>query len=206
MYVPESFAGGADQAEALIREHDFATLISPGSVPLAVTHLPLLFEGSLSGRARLWGHVARANPHWRAFEHGGDVVAVFHGPHAYVSPAWYVDHPAVPTWNYAAVHVHGTARPLTDRDEVGRLLDRMIERYEGEALPRWRRELPESFLAGMVRGVVAFEIEVAGFEAKLKLGQNRSEADRRATCEAMDASRDPSARALAALTRDATGA
>lgn len=100
LYIPGQFR--VDDGERLlefVERHDFATLVSGGAAGLHVSHVPLIAERDGSGKVRLLGHVARANPQWQALEQAAHVLAIFHGPHGYVSPGWYASHPAVPTWN-----------------------------------------------------------------------------------------------------------
>jgi len=202
MYVPQHFAvSDAAIADAFVREYAFATLVSNRGEGLFATHVPLLLEGSLGEQARFLGHVARANPHWRAFDGEREFLAIFSGPHAYVSPAWYVDQRAVPTWNYAAVHVYGRVRALEDPERVQALLGQLLQTYEGSAAPAWRTALPADFWSSMSRGIVAFELHVLRYEAKFKLGQNRSQADQDATAEALADDSRVESRALAEFCR-----
>ena len=116
LYMPPHFHV-EDRAAlvAFMEANGFATLVSHGAGGLSVSHVPLLVEAD-GQELRLLGHVARNNEHWRALEGADEVLAIFHGPHAYVSPTWYAQHPSVPTWNYAVVHAHGKARLM---DEAG---------------------------------------------------------------------------------------
>jgi transcriptional regulator len=122
--------------------------------------------------------MARANPHWQRF---GDAasVAIFHGPHAYVSPSWY-EQPAtaVPTWNYAVAHVHGRVELMRDAAETRSLLEEMIQRYEGDRPQPWRLQLEGRPLQALLDAIVGFRLVIARIDAKLKLSQNRSETDR----------------------------
>src|SRR5258706_16236783 len=113
MYIPKAFnETDRDVLFDLIDEYAFATLVSFSSSEPTVSHIPLLVDRQGPGHERLLGHVARANKQWTEFAGERSVLAIFQGPHAYVSPAWYSEHPSVPTWNYAIVHVHGRARVL----------------------------------------------------------------------------------------------
>jgi transcriptional regulator len=128
----------------------------------------------------LVGHVARANPQWQHF--GGEVLAIFAGPHAYVSPTWYAGPDHVPTWNYAVVHAYGVARTVDD-DRALEILDLLVEQYEPTP---WRaRDLPAEKRAKLVKAIVAFEMPVSRWEGKWKVGQNREPADRAAAAEAL---------------------
>jgi transcriptional regulator len=126
----------------------------------------------------LHGHCARANPQWRSFGEG-EVLVVFHGPHAYVSPSWYAEPVNVPTWNYVAVHAYGTARPMETPRELRALLQALVDHHESGFAQPWRMELPEDYLADRMRAIVGFEIPIARIEGKFKLSQNRPPADRR---------------------------
>lgn len=173
LYIPPHFLN-EDRGELLefMRAHAFATLISSGAKGIAVSHVPLLVEDG-GARMLLRGHLARANPHWEALEGAGEVLAVFHGPHAYVSPTWYVTQPSVPTWNYAVVHAHGKAR-LTDGDELHEIVTELSGIYEAGNVPPWRfSEQPAAYAESMLGMIVGFEIEVVRLEAKFKLSQNR---------------------------------
>lgn len=173
LYVPTHFR--VEERTRLVdfmREHAFATLISGGDAGLHVSHVPLIVD--LDGEAiRLRGHVARANAQWESLEAAREVTAIFHGPHAYVSPTWYVAHPSVPTWNYAVVHAHGKAR-LTDEAELHEIVTELSAKYEAGNAPPWKlSEQPAAYVSSMLSMIVGFEIEVARVEGKFKLSQNR---------------------------------
>src|SRR5262245_50441328 len=132
MYVPKHFAeDDPARIASLIDAHEFATLFTGGEEGPFATHLPLLLDPSRGERGALIGHVARANPHWRRFD-GRQALAVFAGPHAYVSPRWYKAAPAVPTWNYVAVHATGRVRAVEDPAALRAILDRLAARHEGD--------------------------------------------------------------------------
>lgn len=199
LYVPRHFRFDDPQAlERFIADNAFGTLVSAGAGGLCVSHIPFLPERDADGRLRLRGHVARANPHWQALESAGEVLAIFSGPHAYVSPGWYESHPSVPTWNYAVVHARGPARLLPPGD-LPALLDRLSRTYEdGRAAP-WRMEaLPPDFARSLVEAIVGFEIVVETLEGKFKLSQNRSARDRERVAAALEAEGQE---AIAALMR-----
>ena len=188
MYFPAHFRVEDERLLlGLIRDHPFATLISSvDDVPFA-THIPLIYVDGV-----LRGHVARANPHAEMmFER--QALALFHGPHAYISPTWYAaPAPNVPTWNYAAVHVYGTPR-LVPASETGALLLELTARFEAEALP-----LPVDYLEKMARAVVAFEIPIDRIEGKWKMSQNRAVADREAVTRTLSESHSEMDRAVSA--------
>ena len=173
LYIPPLFRV-EDRARLVefMRGHAFATLVSAGKAGLHVSHVPLLVEAE-GDTLRLRGHVAKANEQWQTLEEARDVAAIFHGPHAYVSPTWYVNHPSVPTWNYAVVHAHGKAR-LTEEAELHEIVTQLSARYEAGNAPPWKlSDQPAAFVSSMLQMIVGFEIEVARVEGKFKLSQNR---------------------------------
>lgn len=178
LYVPRAFeAGGAAVAE-LLRGHPFATLVTPADPEPLISHLPLEYRAGHGARGALLGHVARANPHWRNFGTRASI-AIFHGPHAYVSPSWYATPAAaVPTWNYAVAHVHGHVEILTDPAETRALLEALIERYEADRAQPWRLQLEGRGLEAMLGAIVGFRLSIERIDVKLKLSQNRSSDDR----------------------------
>ncbi len=202
MYVPAAFdASASGRCHALIEAYPFGTLVTvdEAGVPFA-THLPFLLDPAASPRGTLLGHVARANPQWRHFAAGRPALAVFQGPHAYVSPAWYGVQPSVPTWNYVAVHAYGIPAVLEEPGRVRALLARLVTTHEAGRPDAWRMEaLPEDYLAGMMRGIVAFELPIARLEGKAKLSQNRTAADQERVRAALAAAGDPLAGAVAGL-------
>jgi transcriptional regulator len=202
MYVPKQFQiTDTAWCHALMRAQSFAAMITAddAGAPFA-THLPILVDPARGALGTLRGHVARANPHWRYLAAGRPTLVIFSGAHAYVSPSWYATHPSVPTWNYVAVHATGTGALVEDPGLVKTLLADLVRTYEGRGPTAWSLEgLPADYLAGMQRGIVAFEIPIERLEGKAKLSQNRDAVDQARTREALAASDDPLARAVAAL-------
>ena len=186
MYIPKHFA--EPSAEAIVDNvaaHEFALLVTSDGAGIEATHLPLHFEPGHGLQGRLIGHLARANPQARVLD-GRNVMAVFSGPHGYVSPRWYADAPAVPTWNYVAVHFYGTARTIEDPVRLREILLSLTRRYETDG--SWSMEkLPPQYLDGMLRCIVGVEIDVTRIDAKFKLSQNRSAEDRRRVVAALRA-------------------
>jgi len=191
MYTPSDFAVTDPAALArLVESNSFGLLCSQREGRLEASHLPFLLDAA---RARLRGHMARANPQWQGFAPMSEVLVVFQGAHAYVSPAWYASPHAVPTWNYEAVHVYGVPRLVEDDAEKETLLSDMVRRYESGRATPWR--YPEGaeyaeLLARMRRAIVAFEIAIVRMEGKAKLSQNRDAADRAGVRRAL-AAEDP---------------
>jgi len=203
MYVQPSF-GETDPEKllALAAQYPFATVITPGADELWVSHVPLLVRRRDDALV-LAGHLARANAHWEAMDGGASTTAIFHGPHAYVSPTWYATSPAVPTWNYVVVHAVGKTRVYHDGDDLAELLRDLTGQYEGRQAGAWSPDrLPHDFAQPMRGAIVGFEIAVDRLEGKVKLSQNRSAEDRRGVVAALEAQRSEGSRAIAALMRE----
>ncbi|MEW6612793.1 MAG: FMN-binding negative transcriptional regulator [Pseudomonadota bacterium] len=190
MYIPSAFKESSlPRLQAFVQDHPFATLVTcpserSGAGPFA-SHVPLLLNADRGAQGVLRGHVARADPQWRHFAPAREVPAIFHGPHAAVSSAWYEEPAAaVPTWNYAAVHVYGRVRLIADTEEALVLLRDMTARFqpEGGHVPL---QPPAARTQQLLSAIVAFEIDITRWEGKFKLGQNRSAADRRRIREAL---------------------
>ncbi len=186
MYIPAAFKiDNWETLAAFMHENSFATVISYADGAPFASHLPILLDEAAEPPGRLLGHMARANPQWRPFAERAEVLVIFHGPHGYVSPQWYNDQPAVPTWNYATVHAYGFPKILDDEDGVTSILDRTVRKYEAGRTPAWSGELPPEFAAAKRKAIVAFEIRITRLEGKFKLGQNRSAEDLRSVYAAL---------------------
>jgi transcriptional regulator len=140
--------------------------------------------------------MARGNPQWQHFAEGREVLAIFHGPHGYISPSWYETTPAVPTWNYAAVHAYGVPAIINDHDRVVALLEETVRAYEATLAQPWPGDLPEDFRDKLIHGIVAFEIPITRLEGKFKLSQNRPAADIDGVCRALTQAGDAESLAL----------
>ncbi len=197
MYLPEHFAESDEQTLlAHIDRHPFATLVSVADGTPFASALPLLLDRN---EHALYGHFAGANPHATSLFEAGECVAIFHGPHAYVSPRWYVN-PNVPTWNYTLVQARGRAERL-DKAALRRLLERLTARFEDPVDPWSLAELPERQVAAMLRAIVGFRLPIATLQGKYKLGQNRTPEDVRGAAQALAerGDHDTAALMLAAL-------
>jgi transcriptional regulator len=178
VYLPSWFAAHDNDAIArLVRDYPFATLVT-ATAESQISHVPLLHHVDPAPHGALIGHVARANPHWRLLaDHPS--VAVFQGPHAYVSPSWYTEPAAmVPTWNYAVVHVHGPVEIVDDRAATLATVQELTERFESGRPAPWRLQLEGARLDAMLGAIVAFRMTITRVDAKFKLSQNRGAADR----------------------------
>lgn len=199
MYIPEAFRqDDAEAISAFVRGNPFATLITmDGELPW-ITHLPLYLS---DGGEALLGHVAKSNRHWRLS--GSRSVAVFHGPHAYVSASWYASAGAVPTWNYLAAHITGTLAVL-DREETRKLLDRMVEVHEPDPR-RFHANLEGQAREGLEKAIVGVRIDIEAREGKWKLSQNKDAETRRRLAAHLDGTGDANAARIARLMRGEAG-
>ncbi len=202
MYTPPAFRqDDPDWIFRFVEQNDFGLLISGD--PVTVSHLPFhLLPPEGDQPARLLCHLARANPQWKAFAGAGaEAVAVFRGPHAYVSSAWYGVHPSVPTWNYDTVQARGHATLIEDTDAIAVQMRALAARYE--PTPGFDMDAqPAKYMDGMFRALVGLSITVTEWTGKRKQSQNRSLADRAAVAAALDARGE---HAAAAALRDANG-
>jgi transcriptional regulator len=207
IYTPKHFAMTERAAIArLMHDHPFATLVTPGADEPDVTHLPLLFVPGSEPNGTLLGHMARANAHWQRAA-GVKSLAIFHGPHAYVSPSWYAEPAqAVPTWNYATVHVSGILEVIEDVVETRRVLDALVQRFEGTREAPWQFAMPARARDALVGAIVAFRMRIRDASAKFKMSQNRSPEDRSRVAAALDREGYAGAAAVAAWMRDYAGA
>ena len=205
MYTPDHFAmEETEQPYALMRRYPFATLISGSGLELSVSHLPLLVDRRADGSAALLGHMAIGNPHWRALE-GAVVTAVFQGPHGYISPSWYDEARAVPTWNYAAVHATGVARLIREVEPLMGMLERLVQVHEAGCERPWLLDPTDPWTRQLTAAIVGFEIPIASVQGKLKLSQNRTPGSQRGVVDALSGSADAGDQALAALMAEVLG-
>lgn len=199
MYIPNAFQ--EDDLEKIVtfmRANSFATLISIlNGVPLA-SHIPLVVTVQ-DNIVRLTGHLAKPNPQWEAFG-TSESLAIFTGPHAYISPSLYEKCESVPTWNYIAVHAYGLPQVITlgdSRELMDKMIDEMIDTYESSYKSQWSG-LSNGFREGMMNGIVGFEMAVTRLEGKYKLSQNRSHSDQCNVAHTLLQSADPAAYAVGA--------
>ncbi len=179
MYVPSAFKESRPEVlHSIVRDNSFAVLVSVLNGELSATHMPFLLDAERGPNGTLRGHMARANPHWRAFESGADSMVIFQGPHAYISPSWYVSQQAVPTWNYTAVHVYGVASIIHNAEAVRSLLESTVATFEAGFERPWSTATQaEEYIGNLAKAIVAFEIPISRIEGKRKLSQNRPAED-----------------------------
>ncbi|MDD9876650.1 MAG: FMN-binding negative transcriptional regulator [Magnetovibrio sp.] len=199
MYMPKHFTE-TDPAvlSGLMRRYGFALLVTAkGETPLG-THIPLHLEDD-GGNSVLLGHVARANDHWRHFDGATEAMAVFQGPHAYISPNWYEADNLVPTWNYATIHAYGRPRAIEDSGKLVDLLWRLVGDYESDATGNWSMDrLSSKQVEAQIKGIVGFEMPIERLEGKFKMSQNRPAADALGAADGVRGSGAPEADLVAA--------
>lgn len=202
MYIPPAFrVEDSSKLAALMKQHSFATLVTYGEAAPFASHLPMLFRADDGNHGKLVSHMARANPQWKHFVSGKEALAIFHGPHCYISPSWYQTPLAVPTWNYAVVHAYGVPKIISDHEQVISLLKETTAAYEGIFEQPWTGDIPEEFRDKLIQGIVAFEIPIERIEGKFKLSQNRSAEDIQSVVDALSHSDDESSKAVAQMMR-----
>lgn len=208
MYTPSAFAESRlDVLHAFMRATPFATLVTDdGDAPFA-SHIPLhLAADGEHPNGVLVGHVARGNPHWRLAATARTSLAIFAGPHAYVSPSWYpgkaTHHREVPTWNYTVVHAYGRLEAFDDPAALLRLLEHLTDAREAHRADRWRvSDAPDDYVRTQLRGIVGLRLPIARIEGKWKLGQNRPAEDRVGAADGLETEGDANARAVGAAMR-----
>jgi len=201
MYVPKH-----NQQEdrtallAYMRAHSFAALATSGPGGLTATHLPFVIEDD-GGRTTLLAHMAKANPQWRDFAAGAEVLVIFMQPHAYVSPRLYDSRQNVPTWNYVAVHAYGRPVLIEERAAKIALQQKLIRQHDAGYLAQMA-ELSASYLDARLAAIVSFSIAVTRIDARYKLSQDKNPAERERIALALDAAGDSAAAETARLMRE----
>jgi transcriptional regulator len=201
MYIPAYFAQRDLAAlHEAIERYSFATLVSGTGGEMTASHLPLLLDRTGGASGTLLGHMARANSQWREAD-SKEVLAIFSGPHAYISPTWYESTQVVPTWNYVAVHAYGRLELIEGHAEVESLLMRMVTVYEAGQPQPWRLNEPAEFVERMLKQIVAFRIPITRLEGKWKLNQNRPAEQRQRVINVLSQRPDEDSQAIAHLMR-----
>ena len=204
MYVPPAFREDDLAAlHAIMREARLANLVTASDEGLVATPLPLFLAPEEGPCGTLYGHLARANPHWK-LQPTGDAMALFQGPDAYITPSWYsskLEHgKVVPTWNYVAVHAYGPVEFFEDADRILGVVTRLTNLHERARAEPWAvTDAPEAFVRTQLRAIVGLRMPITRIEGKRKMSQNRSVADRAGVAAGLAASERASDRAVAAL-------
>lgn len=203
MYNPRSYRHeNVAELHDFIRRYNFAALFTHQNGESFSTLLPFMIDAARGPLGTLVAHMARANPHWRAFEGAPPSLVVFTGPHAYISPAWYEEQVTVPTWNYTLVHAAGPVRIVDDPRQLREMVLRLVAQHETPLGNPWDVRKAEAALETELEGIVGFEIPIERLEGKFKLNQNRSVADREGVVRALEQSSHPDEREIARLMRE----
>ena len=179
MYLPKHFAEPRPEImHNLMREQPLATLVTHSAAGLDANHVPLHLVANGSPFGTLQGHIARANPLWKEVAGGIDVLAIFNGSHAYISPSWYptkaLTGKAVPTWNYAVVHAHGTLRVIDDAAWLRKQIEALTAHHEAGLPQPWSvSDAPADYTEKMIAAIVGIEIEITRLTGKWKTSQNQ---------------------------------
>jgi transcriptional regulator len=203
MYIPAAFQQqDLVQLHGLMRQQPLASLISHHAQGLQASHLPLWLASDEGEFGTLYGHFALANPQWRAVAAGAEVLAIFTGAQAYISPNWYpstAEHgQAVPTWDYQSVHAYGQLALFDDAEQLLQLLGRLTQQHESAQPQPWAiADAPRDYIDKMLRAIVGFRLPIQRLEGQWKLSQNRSSADRAGVQQALSASLQAADRAVA---------
>ncbi len=196
-----------DIMQKLMNDHPFATLVSSIAGDLSADHIPLILHPELSKNGTIRGHIAVANPLWLNAEGEIQVLAIFQGPQAYISPSWYPSkkqhEKVVPTWNYVVVHAHGTLRFIRDRDWILEHLGVLTKHNENHRPSPWAvSDAPDEFVARQLKGIVGIEIEVKTLTGKWKVSQNKNKKDREGVEQGLLSQKSEQAIAVSNLVRD----
>ena len=174
MYIPEQYKNeNPDEIREFLTKNSFGILVNQTDGKLWATHIPLELDVNQNGKEVLYGHISKENPQWESFASDNKILAIFSGPHTYISSSWY-DHENVPTWNYIAVHVYGTVKVI-EGDAVVEMLKKLVDKYEATSANPVRVEDLSKKTMLQTRGIVAFEIAIDAIEAVKKMSQNRDE-------------------------------
>ncbi len=192
MYIPKNMAmESSAQLIEFIAEFPFAVVVSNGSSSFEATHIPLIVETGSNGQMYLLGHLAKSNSQ---LERLANVLAIFSGPHAYISPTWYTNKPAVPTWNYAAVHATGSVELMNSEQTL--LVVEKLTRFFEPSLVENKDIIPEAYAKRLANAIVGFRIKVEKLEGKLKFGQHRSKDDQAGVVEGLKRSEHSDSQSL----------
>ncbi|MBI1770536.1 MAG: FMN-binding negative transcriptional regulator [Bacteroidetes bacterium] len=194
MYAPKDFRNDDEVAvKEFIRQNSFGILVSQSEGKLWATHIPMLLA---DGDKKLSGHLAKGNKQWREFKNRAEVMAIFSGPHAYVSSSWY-DHENVPTWNYISCHVYGNIR-IIEGDELHQSLKTLVDKYEKNSeCPISMEKFTPSFLTHELQGIVGFEIAITKIETAFKLSQNRDDKNYKEIISQLEKRKDENSKEVA---------
>ncbi|MDR7371974.1 FMN-binding negative transcriptional regulator [Flavobacterium aquidurense] len=196
MHTPKIYKNeDAESIRAFLKEYSFGILINQTNGKLCATHIPIELEVNADGKEILQGHISKLNPQAEGFAENDQVLAVFTGPHSYISSSWY-DHENVPTWNYIAVHVYGRIK-IVDEEATIEQLKKLVDKYEANSENPVRVENLSAKTMREARGIIGFEIEIDEIQATKKLSQNRDDHNYKNIISELEKTENPQAIAVA---------
>lgn len=187
MYVPKYAQNNDFSAiKEFIKQNGFGILVSQSEHKLMATHIPMEFSPD---ETKLTGHISRANQQWKKFDAALEVLAIFTGPHAYISPSWY-DHENVPTWNYIAAHAYGKINIL-EGEKLHQSLKQLVDKYESASThPVSLESMSPDYVKKAIQGLVCFEITITNIEGTYKLSQNRDAKNHQSIVQELEKRKD----------------
>jgi transcriptional regulator len=208
VYVPAQFREDrVPVLHAAIRQIAFGTLVTLGPDGLVASHVPMLLDPEPAPFGTLRGHIARANPQWRAPDPKVPALAIFTGPNAYITPSWYATKrqtgKVVPTWNYVVVHAQGPVSFFEDAERLRAIVTRLTDTHEAKRAAPWQvSDAPEDYVRAMLKAIIGFELPIARLEGKWKMSQNRPAEDRAGVVEGLAGDGEAELAALVAAKQD----
>lgn len=205
MYIPKAHEETrVPVLHELIETHPFTTLVTLGSTGLFASHIPMVLQRDASALGTLKGHISRANAQWRDFSPTVDALAIFSGPHHYISPSWYPEKQetgkVVPTWNYSVVHAYGSLRIVEDAVWLRAHLEALTNAHEAVFPTPWQvTDAPADYISSQMKGIVGLEFTIHRLEGKWKVSQNHPERNRLGVAEGLASLNTPESLAMKAL-------
>ncbi len=196
MYIPKIYENqNLEEVKQFIQENSFGILVSQQDGKSMATHIPLELSKNDDGNDVLVGHISKANPQWHNFKDKGEILAIFNGPHSYISSSWY-DFEEVPTWNYIAVHVRGTIKTI-EGEALYNSLKALMEKYERPSKNPVKIEDMSDKTMRQINGIIGFEIEITDIQAAYKLSQNRDDKNHQTIIDELEDTSNPGSKAIA---------
>jgi transcriptional regulator len=196
LFIPDLYKNeNQEEINNFLEKNSFGILINQTDGKLWATHIPLVLDINKNGKQILFGHISKENPQWKSFADNDEILAVFSGPHSYISSSWY-DHENVPTWNYIAVHVYGKIK-IIEGEAVVESLKKLVDKYEQKSKNPIRIEDLSKKTMRQTNGIVAFEIEINEIQAQHKLSQNRDKKNKDNIILQLKKTQSPEANAIA---------
>lgn len=187
MYTPSSFKEeNPDVLFELIEKYNFGVLFSQHADTPEATHLPFLVDRKRGEHGTLIAHFAKANKHWKNLDPAKEVLAVFQGPHTYITPSWYKNRETVPTWNYATVHVYGRPKVIHELDELREMVSRLTHFHEAQVESDWSLKESGKHFEIDLKAITGLEIEITRMEGKFKFNQNKKEEDQQGVIDNLE--------------------